>query len=199
MFDRVGYGQASLSDIAREAGTTQGSLYFYFPSKEELALAVINEQETRLLAAFSSDTEAASPLGELVRSTRALAELLLTDAIVRAGLRLSLEQGVLSVPTGAFLERSIDAVERRFRASVEIGESHAPTGIDALARSFMAYLLGTQLLSNVLDGRAGLLEGIDAMWRVIIVGTVVPEHQPEALRLLESTFTIHDTGGHNRG
>jgi AcrR family transcriptional regulator len=36
-----GYSEAKLSDIAQEAGTHAGSLYYYFPSREDLVMEVL--------------------------------------------------------------------------------------------------------------------------------------------------------------
>lgn len=188
MFDRVGYGQASLSDIAREAGTTQGSLYFYFPSKEELALAVINEQGTRSIAALTAPTTATSPFGGLVQAFRAVTELLLTDPITRAGLRLSLEQGVIQAPTTAFHEQWIASVQDRVQASIELGELESPLEPDVLARSFVAFFTGTQLISSLLTGRSDLLSSVDAMWRLAVAAVIVADRQAEVLAVLDATF-----------
>ena len=188
MFDRVGYGQASLSDIAREAGTTQGSLYFYFPSKEELALAVINEQSSRSIAALTAPTTAPSPFGELVQASRLITELLLTDPITRAGLRLSLERGVIQAPTTAFHEQWIASFEERVHASIELGELRSPVDPSELARSFVAFFTGTQLISNLLGGRSDLLSAVDAMWRLLIAAVIVADRQAEVLAVLDAAF-----------
>jgi AcrR family transcriptional regulator len=192
MFDRVGYGQASLSDIAREAGTTQGSLYFYFPSKEELAIAVINEQSTRSIAALTAPTTAPSPFGGLVQASRLITEQLLTDPITRAGLRLSLEQGVIQAPTTAFHEQWIASVEERVQASIELGELQSPLEPAELARSFVAFFTGTQLISNMLAGRTDLLNAVVAMWRILIAAVIVADRQAEVLAVLDAAFDAQD-------
>ena len=46
-FAKHGYAGTSLSDLIADAGVTKGGVYFHFPSKEALALAVIaDKQET---------------------------------------------------------------------------------------------------------------------------------------------------------
>ena len=192
MFDRVGYGQASLSDIAREAGTTQGSLYFYFPSKEELALAVINEQSQRSIAALTAPTTASSPFGALVQASRMITELLLTDPIARAGLRLSLEQGVIQAPTSDFHEQWIANVEQQVQASIDLGELRSSMEPADLARSFVAFFTGTQLISNLLAGRTDLLNAVDTMWRILIAAVIVADRQAEVLAVLDAAFDAQD-------
>ena len=48
IFATQGYYNCKVSDIARRAGMSQGSVYWYFPSKEELLKAVLAEGFTRI-------------------------------------------------------------------------------------------------------------------------------------------------------
>ena len=41
LFAQRGYDRCNVSDIAREAGMSQGNIYWYFPSKEEILKAVL--------------------------------------------------------------------------------------------------------------------------------------------------------------
>jgi len=43
-FQAVGYGGTSMHDIVREAAVTGGALHHHFPTKKDLALAVISER-----------------------------------------------------------------------------------------------------------------------------------------------------------
>jgi len=49
LFAARGYYHTGIADILRESGVNRGTLYYYFPSKKELGLAVIDEQ-FRLMA-----------------------------------------------------------------------------------------------------------------------------------------------------
>lgn len=63
-----GYSEAKLSDIAEEAGTHAGSLYYYFPSREDLVTEVLLTSLDRM-AEFSSALVAdahVSPLGRVL-------------------------------------------------------------------------------------------------------------------------------------
>jgi TetR/AcrR family transcriptional repressor of nem operon len=48
LFAFHGYGPTGLSEIARKAGVQQGSLYHFFPTKEELLAAVLERRKTLL-------------------------------------------------------------------------------------------------------------------------------------------------------
>ena len=47
---RVGYSDASIKQIASEAGVAPGLVHYYFSSKEELLVAVVNELEREMVA-----------------------------------------------------------------------------------------------------------------------------------------------------
>jgi len=49
VFSRQGFHVANISDVAAEAGVSQGTVYHYFDSKEELLLAVYTRWETQHL------------------------------------------------------------------------------------------------------------------------------------------------------
>lgn len=44
IFSRYGYAKTSLDEIAQEAKIAKGTIYYYYPSKEELFLMVVKEQ-----------------------------------------------------------------------------------------------------------------------------------------------------------
>ena len=53
LFAKVGYPSAKLQDIARDCGATKSMLYHYFPTKDDLLLALLSEHLDRLIV----DTE----------------------------------------------------------------------------------------------------------------------------------------------
>lgn len=90
MFDRYGYG-ASLNDVIAQAGVTKGALYFHFSSKEDLARAVIEQQHALSVHPARQRLNDHEPgLESVIRLSQSLARQLMDDAIVRAGIRLTL-------------------------------------------------------------------------------------------------------------
>jgi TetR/AcrR family transcriptional repressor of nem operon len=70
LFATRGYHSTSIADILRESGCTRGSLYYYFPSKEDLGYAAIDEM-LRLLVeqgAASHLQGNAHPIDRLLRT-----------------------------------------------------------------------------------------------------------------------------------
>ncbi len=49
LFDRKGYAKTAMEEIAERAGLAVGTLYNYFPSKEDLLLAIMQREADRLI------------------------------------------------------------------------------------------------------------------------------------------------------
>jgi AcrR family transcriptional regulator len=87
-----GVDGASLRAIARDAGTSIGMLYYYFPSKDDLFLAVVEEVYGALLAdltrALAPDAPARQRIGRLYARIAAVSEdeLEVVRLVVREGL-----------------------------------------------------------------------------------------------------------------
>lgn len=65
-FAERGYDGASLNDVIRSAGITKGGFYFHFPSKADLALAVIAETKERVQQEILSHVHGGSAIDRLV-------------------------------------------------------------------------------------------------------------------------------------
>jgi len=190
MFDRVGFAQASLSDIARESGVTSGAAYFYFQSKEDMALAIINEQNARTFAALGSSASSTGALEGLILASRTIADLILTDEVVRAGLRLSLEQGTLSGPTQGFYVDWMAGVAQAFERAEFRNELATTLSPIVLSRTLVMFFTGVQLVTSVLDGRKSLYPTVEAMWRVFIPGVAACELVDPLMRVATEVFNV---------
>lgn len=188
VFDRVGFGAASLSQIAAEAGLGQGAIYFYFRTKEAIALAVIEEQNARTFASMTREANEISPLTQLIRASRGIADLLLEDPVVRAGIRLSLEQGVFAEPTSDFYDQWIQGVVDGFTAARDVGELRDEFMPNELGGSVVAYFTGVQLVSNVRSERRDLMTVLSTMWRVLVHAVTPMERRAGLLQTIEDAF-----------
>jgi len=61
LFQTVGYRGTSVHDVVREAGVTGGALHHHFPSKKDLALAVIAERVSAEVASTWIETVRKAP------------------------------------------------------------------------------------------------------------------------------------------
>lgn len=57
LFHEKGYQHTAISDIVKHIGVAQGTFYYYFKSKEEVAEAVINRHLTHILEPFKKIAE----------------------------------------------------------------------------------------------------------------------------------------------
>jgi TetR/AcrR family transcriptional regulator len=185
-FDRLGYSATSLAGIGQAAAVSQGAIHFHFRTKQAIALAVIDEQNARTAAAI--DYEDPSPTSGLIAVSRAVADLLLTDPVVRSGIRLSLENRVFAGTTSSFYDQWIAAVSDLLRLAVAAGELNTTLTADELGASLVPYFTGVQLVSDVRTGRADLLPAVATMWRVLLLATACPDHRDRLLAVVDRVF-----------
>src|SRR5436190_3489005 len=70
LFSKNSFEELSMAEIAREAGISKALLYHYFPSKEDIFKAALDEAATELAQRTAPD-ESLEPLEQLHVSTRA--------------------------------------------------------------------------------------------------------------------------------
>ncbi|HEY0237123.1 MAG TPA: ScbR family autoregulator-binding transcription factor [Friedmanniella sp.] len=195
VFDDVGFGQSTLKQITEASGATIGSVYFYFPAKDDMALAIVDEQNSRTFAAMSAAAEGFHGIEAVIRASRAVADALLTDVIVRAGIRLSLEQGTLATPTGQFYRAWIEALAGPVREAADSGELRTGLEPAALARAMVSWFTGVQLVSSVLSGRADLYQALGETLDVVLTGLAAPEHLERLQAVARELFARRQPGG----
>jgi transcription-repair coupling factor (superfamily II helicase) len=94
VFLRLGYANASLSEIIAQSNVTKGALYFHFGSKEELARAVVDQGNERLTAACQGFFDQRVPaLEACIGISYVLADLTINDPMVGSMLKLTHQIG----------------------------------------------------------------------------------------------------------
>ena len=125
VFASKGYHDTRMDDIVNEAGSSKGSVYFHFPGKEALFLALVDEfasrLETRLTAAIASRqggmarVEAALDAGLAVFGEyRRLAKLFLVQAV---GLGQTFETKRLEI-----LDKFADLIKKHLDEAIADGD-----------------------------------------------------------------------------
>jgi len=82
-----GYAAASITAIATRAGVASGSVYRYFPSREELLADVLRATAARTHAALSEIAAGAPPRERLSAAVELLARRALADPVLAGALR----------------------------------------------------------------------------------------------------------------
>jgi len=168
-FETVGYGNASLADIAEAASVTKGALYFHFKSKEDLAKAVIAEQHSRVRATSEPILGGGhTPLTTMVLLCRHFAEQLIADSVIRAGIRLTLEASAFGGSVKDPYEDWVSTMQQLASQGQYQGEINPDVEAEVLARFVVAAFTGVQLVSDVLTARTDLLKRVDDMWMILL-------------------------------
>lgn len=181
VFAGIGYAKASLADIIAHAEVTKGALYFHFTSKRDLALAVIEEQHSKVLAAGAGILGTSTPaLDKIIELCRMFGRQLLDEPIVRAGIRLTFEASAFQADVSGPYEDWIGTVEGLLEQAKAEGGVRADLDAAAFGRYLVASFTGVQLVSDVLTGRNDVLQRIEQMWEFMLPAIVpVPPGSPD--------------------
>lgn len=154
IFSKRSFAEARLRDIAAEAGISQGSLYFHFGNKEDIAEAVLAAQQERmtgpLAAVLASDL---SGLDKILALSDGLSGIMATDTIVQGGIKLATQPG-----TGfeaAAREPYFEWVQTaRMLVQQGIDDGSIDRGVDpeSAAEFVNQVFVGVQVLSEIDDG-----------------------------------------------
>ncbi|MFD7406023.1 TetR/AcrR family transcriptional regulator [Streptomyces sp. NPDC059866] len=166
-----GYSALGVAEICKTAGVPKGSFYYFFESKESLALAVIDEhwaaQQRDWVRVLRSDQEPLQRLRQLFEETEAAQRAGQATCGTVSGCmfgNLTLE---MSNQTDAIRERlqqifdaQVDMVEDVISAALERGDVTV-ADTRAAARSVVAQLEGQVLFAKLYNDTSQL----EALWR----------------------------------
>ena len=136
-FTQNGFSGTRLEDVAARAGITKGTIYVYFPSKEELFIATLKEKTRPVfehLQSLAKDTE--EPAIEILRRHLAfVTEHLIEDTCGRDIFQIMVAEGhrfpaVVDQWYQEVLEPAIGALSSVLRRGVERGEFNPAIAID---------------------------------------------------------------------
>mgnify|MGYP001176939649 CR=1 FL=1 len=124
IFTTRGYHDAAMDEIAAEAATSKGGLYFHFPNKQAIFLALIDRLGTQLLeraeAAITAETDPGRQLDAALTvvlhtfaNHRSLTRLFLVDAL---GTGPEIRQALLQMH-----DRVIALIARSLNAAIAAG------------------------------------------------------------------------------
>jgi AcrR family transcriptional regulator len=166
VFQERGYQAATITEILAAANVTKGALYFHFQSKEHLAEGVLAEQDQRLVIPARN-----CKVQEIVDTVALHAYRLQTDPMVRAGVRLSLDQQATELDrSGPFLRWSEVVLGLLNEARGELlPHVVASETADVLVGSFA----GVQAMSQIMSGYQDLDQRASHMLRHLLPNVVL--------------------------
>ncbi|MDP4105834.1 MAG: TetR/AcrR family transcriptional regulator [Bacillota bacterium] len=121
LFAKHGYHKTKISDIVREAGVAQGTFYWYFKSKEVIALEIIQNGQSHLLEVVAQGyRKMAGTVQDAVKSSEKLFEDLFTFAEENHDLIRLLLKGVeTEASVHAVINETWLKIEKAFRNNIE--------------------------------------------------------------------------------
>lgn len=144
VFSRKGYHDARLDEIVSQSSTSKGSIYFHFPNKEQLFLALVdklaNLLERRVAEAIQEQDKGMARVRAALEATldtfgsyRRPAKILLVQA---SGLGPAFEQKRMEVN-----DRFARLIETYLLEAIEVGDIQ-PVDTDVVAYAWMGAIYG---------------------------------------------------------
>ncbi|MFG1685287.1 TetR/AcrR family transcriptional regulator [Nonomuraea sp. NPDC049269] len=182
-----GYSALGVAEICKAAGVPKGSFYYFFDSKEELALAVIDEhwagQRSGWNRILGNDDPPLQRLRQLFEATEADQRAGQQSCGTVSGclfgnltLEMSNQTEALRERLQQIFEAQVGMVEKVITAARERGEVTAADTHEA-ARSVVAQLEGQVLFAKLYNNT----QRLDALWTncLALLGATVPGRAEE--------------------
>ncbi len=171
LFGQRSYAAIGVAEISAEAGVPKGSFYYFYPSKQDLALAVVNRhwerQRAEWLRVLTAPDALPDRLRALFESTRETQLQALNGTGAVAGclfgnlaLEVSAQEDPVRVRLQEIFEEQIDIVEAAIRAGDEVGEASVTTPREA-AKAIVAQIEGMVLFAKLFNDPGQL----DQLWQ----------------------------------
>jgi TetR/AcrR family transcriptional repressor of nem operon len=170
-FAHSAYSMVSLDDILAEAELTKGAMYFHFPSKQALALAIIDDLTEMSHAAVTELlARKMSGLETLIDLVYLLAVQDIQDEVARAGVRLleTLDN------TTTLWQSWIEIVTTLIHKAVAEGDVVDHLDADDLAQMLVALWAGIRRISN-LDQPEHHLDNLQKAWILVLPSFTNPD------------------------
>jgi AcrR family transcriptional regulator len=196
-FARQGYHATSMDDVVRESGLSVGAIYSYFPSKEELFLALIDDRNEQTLAYLNDLFRRPGPMADKTREAVDYFFGLLTDELVSLA-RVNVEfmtEAAKSPKVKARQERRCESVRQFMRwlltEAQHQGDVRKDVDVDSAAELMLALNEGILLLS-VGGLRTATLEALKPAYISLLNNGL--SDPSNSLFVLQPTRNGHHTG-----
>lgn len=180
VFPRVGYGDATMSELASEAGVSIGTLYNYFENKEQVFVSLLSRGRDEFFSALDDVASEPDPLKRAVALVRAA----LTHVATRGPLfTMFIQQGMVSESQiGRVMGREHEEGYLRYLATLQAALAEAQAA-GMLRRDVSAEVLAGALAGNVNalafrwlhgDQRTGATTELDTVIDLFLSGAKQP-------------------------
>lgn len=169
VFDQRGYDAASTTEILARADLTRGALYHHFRSKEAIASALIETHGEALVIPYQ-----AVRLQAAIDLTLRFAHQLQHDTLLRASVRLAVEQSSFTPSARTPYNQSVSAIEDLLRQAGQQGELLPGADFQEVSETIVGSFTGLQVMSQVYSDRRDLPARTSALWRLVLPGLASP-------------------------
>lgn len=147
-FAQYGYAGSSINRILENTASTKGAMYFHFPSKREMAAAVLDAAKATYTAIATrwSTAEGVHPLDAIAGMVDDAAQAFDDGVSLRAEARLSVEPDFHAHRASAAWEAAVLDLAGR---AVESGALRAGFTAERFVRVLSAALAGYRLLAHI--------------------------------------------------
>ncbi|MDR5700169.1 TetR/AcrR family transcriptional regulator [Agromyces aerolatus] len=172
------WDHSSITRIAQEAGYTTGAMYFHFAVKEDIALAIIEEQNKRSSSAAAETLNRNLPAVETILQISAgFTRDILADPLVQAGARLTSQPQMFTNPPLLPWASWAAVHAQNLSRGIQEGDVKPEIDVHRYAAHFNGASAGTFLLSGLSNGLADLTERASDLSIILLSSYVVPEKQ----------------------
>ncbi|MHB9864526.1 ScbR family autoregulator-binding transcription factor [Streptomyces sp. YIM S03343] len=175
VFAEHGYAGATIFDVYSRCGVTKGAFYFHFPSKVELAQAVLDEQVSGQIS-YLDMPPADHPikLQEALDFGLLVAHRLTFDRMLQGSIRLAVDQ-VHEIDRRVPYQAWIDAHTEILTEAEGRGELLPGVDVSDIAQMIVGAFSGVQLMSEVMSDRSDLEQRIAVLYRCLARSVATPE------------------------
>ncbi|WP_261779383.1 TetR/AcrR family transcriptional regulator [Rhodococcus erythropolis] len=167
LFGRTGYAGTSINDILAISETTKGAMYFHFSKKESIASEMLRRWSDAVSETVGKAAATGQPADrQILMIYRELARRAQNEAIVRAGLILSLDQSLSEAH--ATYEAWTEALTPIVVDAIRCGALDCAESMSRLADTLCAGFVGAVQVAASLDENHSITRRIDdllLMWR----------------------------------
>ncbi|MGW7823401.1 ScbR family autoregulator-binding transcription factor [Streptomyces puniciscabiei] len=157
LFAAHGFRETSVKDVAEAVEMTKGAVYFHYPNKEALAVAVVEEhyaQWPRLLEEVQA--EQLPPLETAIAMLDRAALAFRDNVMVQAGARLQIERLQIDAELPTPYVDWTNLLHSLLIQAQEQGQLRPDADPAAAARALVAGFFGMQHISDVLHQRTDI-------------------------------------------
>ncbi len=155
LFTVQGFQNTSISQVIAATGVKKGNLYYYFPSKEALGLAVLIDAKDEFSTILEDSLSGENPMLKILNSCNTMLEMMQQTNFVGGCLfgNTALEMTDSNSSYGKVIQEVFshwtELIEQELRKAMEANIPTPSISTSALATSVVAILEGGIMLSRV--------------------------------------------------